>query len=928
MTQPVVGREAELDAVERFLDALTAGPAALVIDGEAGIGKTTLWLAGVRSAESRSFRVLQSRPAQSEARLSYAALADLVGSVFDETRAALPTPQDAALAAALLRAETGEPTEARTTATALVGVLTALASERPLLVAIDDVQWLDSASAAALEFAVRRLPPRAGLLLTRRVEVPEEAPLGLARALPDDRVEVQVCGPLSGPALHELLMSRLGVSPGRPTLVRIAAACGGNPFFALEIARVLARDGDERRLGDPLPIPASLQALVTARIGALPAAGQEAVLAAASLSHPTLTTVSRALGPEIDALPALVAAEEAGVLISAGERIRFTHPLLASAVYANASPTRRRELHRRLAEVVTDPEERARHLASSVTKPDQLVAASIEEAARRAAMRGAPAAAAELFAEARRLTPLDRPEEMVRNMLGQASALHHTGDLAAARSLDRRAVDDAPTPSLRAQGLLAMADLDWDAGAVHAVIERLEQCLAVASADGDLRSRAYTMLVHATVLVDPRRALAYARVAERQLSEDQQPGRLSSVLVNRFLAEALLGRDPPRSLLDRGMTLEARNSLGGRQPHPVPVIWHAAVDEFDLGRARHAVEDGWYRDRGDERTRAERLGYVVLIELHAGRWELAERYADDSCAGIERLDAAGPYALAYGWRSLVDAHRGRFERARSTLRPLIHEAEQAKAAWWAAHLLSALGFVEFAAGDYQAADGALQRMRQHFDSIGVVDGLLDRSEPFHVELLLALGHLDRAREVLERLEERGRRLPRRWIAVTLPRARALLLAADGDPAAGLAALDGLDRAAATDLPFELGWALLVRGRLCRRLRSRRVAAEVLREALTIFARLGAPAWERQARAELARVGPTRRAPDQLTATELQVAQLAAAGMTNRQIAEAAFVSPKTVEANLARVYRKLAIRSRAELGARMRDLPSPTERRT
>ena len=173
-----------------------------------------------------------------------------------------------------------------------------------------------------------------------------------------------------------------------------------------------------------------------------------------------------------------------------------------------------------------------------------------------------------------------------------------------------------------------------------------------------------------------------------------------------------------------------------------------------------------------------------------------------------------------------------------------------------------------------------------------------------------------AREALARLEERGRTFPRLWIGVTLPRTRALVLAAEGDVAAALAAFDDVDSAEAAKLPFDDGWNRLVRGRLHRRVKQKRAAAESFGEALTIFERLGAAPWAEQARAELGRVG-LRRAPDELTPTELRVAQLAATGMTNREVGSAAFLSPKTVEANLARVYRKLGIASRAELGAHM-----------
>jgi DNA-binding CsgD family transcriptional regulator len=228
-----------------------------------------------------------------------------------------------------------------------------------------------------------------------------------------------------------------------------------------------------------------------------------------------------------------------------------------------------------------------------------------------------------------------------------------------------------------------------------------------------------------------------------------------------------------------------------------------------------------------------------------------------------------------------------------------------------------LGFVEFAAGDHLAANQALKRMHELFAEIGIRDGLLDRTEPFHVELLAELGEVERAGETLDRLERRGRTFPRVWISVALPRARAIVAAAEGDMPRALTALNALDRNAATRLPFELAWSRLVEGRLHRRSKQRRAAASALSDALEIFERLGASTWANLTRRELELVGPRRHAPDELTATELRVARLAATGMTNREVAKAAFMSPKTVEAHLARVYRKLGIRSRAELGARM-----------
>jgi DNA-binding NarL/FixJ family response regulator len=937
--QTLVGRERELASVASFVDAIPEGPRVLLLEGEAGIGKTTIWLEAVGAAEDRGFRVLQARPAESEAKLSYAVLADLVGHVFDETRPALPAPQERALATVLLRAETDKPADARTTATALVGVLTALATEQPLLLAIDDVQWLDAASDGALGFAARRLPQRTGLLVTRRADGTEEAPLGLDRVLLGDRFVRVLLGGLSLAVLRHLISGRLGVSSfPRSTLARVAEASGGNPFFALEIAQALTDAAAARTLDDPLPVPRRLQNLVADRLGTLSAQAQEVVLAAATLSRPTVPLVVEAMSAQNDALPALLEAEEAGVLVTEHERIRFTHPLLASGIYGCASDARRRQLHRRLAEVVTDTEERARHLAQSVTEADETTAAEIEQAARQVSLRGANAAAAELFEASCRLTPADRREGLARRRLGQAAARLRAGDIEDARRLAKSAVaaEDLPA-ALQAEGFELLASIELARGTARIATEYLEAALAAAVEDRDVCARLSTRLVLMSVTVDPVLALARADAAMALVREEREPGLLGSLLLDRFWAGAFLGRGARRELLERGLELEAQvdladweppfGSRGFGPPHPVPIRWFACVDDVDATRARHMIQDEWLRAHGEERLRAAESVYLALVELRAGRWDLAEGYLERSCETNGELDASGP-AEPFAWRSLADAYRGRFERARSTLLPLIKERERLGDRRRQAVLLSVLGFVEFAAGNHEAADRALTLMHRLNDAIGLKDELYERSEPHHIESLLELGQFERAHEALARLVWRGRTLPRLWIDVTLPRARALILAADGDVEAALAALDELDIAAASKLPFELACALVVKGRLQRRLKQRASAANTLGRALEIFERLGAPSWVEQARSELARAAPRRRSPSELTATERRVAELAAAGLTNREVAQAAFMSPKTVEANLARVYRKLGIRSRAELGSRMSAQLEGAETRT
>jgi len=924
----VIGREREIAVVSAFLNSEPGGPRALLIDGEAGIGKSTVWFEAIGLAEARGYRVLRARPAESEAKLSYAALADVVGPVFDEARTQLPRPQELALAAALLRVTSSEPADPRTVATAVVGVLTDLVREQPVLVAIDDVQWVDLASRRALEFAARRLPAQLRLFVTRRSEGAAEVPLELDRALPPDAFERVVLGSLSLASLHHIVRERLGTSPTRPVIARIAEASGGNPFFAIEIAR--ATGGRAAEPGDhgPLPVPQSVQKLAAERVSALSGAAREAVLVAASLSRPTADAVVTALPDVPDAGAAIAEAERAGVLVTEHGRIRFTHPLLASAVYASVSEARRRALHRRLAEVVSDAEEHARHLSQSLTDADESVAVEIEGAARQAVLRGAFDAAAELFGAACRLTPAADRESLVRRTLGQASALLRTGDVADARRLAEGMEMDGLPPALPAERLQLLAEVEWDDGSIPLAASYLQRALELAGDDPALSARISARLVLITVPGDPARALQHAERAVDQVDGDRDPLVLSSLLIDLCLLDLLLGRPPRTDLMRRGLALEERAGPSA-YPHPVPLIWFQCTDDLEATRGRHAREADWARDHSDEAHAAERLSYLALAEFHAGRCDLARRLIEQSCDTIEeRLEVSGRFAYPFAWRSLMDAYRGRFDRARETLVPLVAETARAQKSWWAAVLLSVLGFVEFAAGDYRAADDALSRMGRLLDQIGISDGLLDRTEPFHAELLVQLGHLDRAREALARLEHRGRTFPRTWIDVTLPRTRAIVLAADGDLRGALAALESLDPGIAARLPLELGWTWLTKGRLHRRAKQRRAAADAFAQAAAIFERLGAEAWAERVRAELDMVGPRRRTPDELTATERRVAELAAAGITNREIARAVFMSEKTVEAHIGRVYRKLGIRSRAELGARMAGNPANSEGRT
>ncbi len=910
--ETIAGREHELVAIGSFFDELSDGAGALVLQGEAGIGKTTIWHAALELAGQRSIRVLRARPAQSERRLSYAALTDALESTWDEVRNLLPEPQRAAMEAALLRAETETPADIRTTATAFVSVLRLLAEEHPVVVAVDDVQWLDPASEHVLEFAARRLPMRAGILVALRTSSghDDRLPLELDRLAPPTRAEQMHVGPLSVAALHHAIRRSLGAAPPRPLLIRIADASGGNPFLAIELARASRERGT-------LTVSPTLRDLVEERIGTLSPEARSIVLIAAALSRPTISLVREGADvPDADA--AIAEATAAGILSIEGDgRIRFAHPLLASALADPADDETLRRLHLRLAAVVDDPEERARHLAAGTTRPDEAVAKEIEQGAALAARRAAPVAAAELYDLACRLTPPSAsPEVVVRRLLGHADALAAAGDNARGQAVAEAAVEAAPAGRLRAVALVGVYRAALQASTPSEAIAALERAMVeLGDEDPALRRDALGRLARHTGLVDPRRALRYSEVALQELTEECDSAGLGRVTIGTFLARVVTGQGADLELLARGVRLE--EGAGGPEDGVV-LPWYIWTDDHEAARERWEAQTAIAIARGNERDRAERLAIYARSRFQLGDWDEAERMLDEACAVLEQSGATGPSTLAFAARSLLDAHRGRFERARETLHRLLDGSE---ATWWRMHQVSVLAAVEFAAGDLGAAERAWSRMDAEFAATGIEEAPWDRSEPDRVDARLVAGNVEGARTAFERLEWRGRTLPRLWIDVTLPRARALLIAADGDVAGALAALHELDEDRASRLPLELGRALLLRGSLERRSKQRGAARATLGRAREIFAGLGASPWVERTDAELRRTGLRTADGDELTETERRIAELAASGLTNREVAQAAFVSPKTVEANLARVYRKLGISSRAELGARMTARP-------
>ncbi|MGH2746533.1 MAG: AAA family ATPase [Actinomycetota bacterium] len=343
--EEILGRTREVEKIVRFLDELSAGHRSLVIAGDAGMGKTTLWRAGVAAAERRAYQVCRCRPGEAETEMAFAALIDLLEEIPEDALEALPGPQRRALEVALLRREPQGPSvDPRAVARAVVGILETLAEAGPVVVAVDDVQWLDPSSARVLQFVFRRIKDAPiGVLASVRVGTP----VGVIEPLSEAHSTELLVGPLSLGAIDRLIRTRIDPKVPRPLLVRIHEVSGGNPFFALEIARGLERRGAKPRPGDTLPIPASLGDLVRERLTALGPDARPTLLVAAACSRPTVALVRAAVGD--DAQEALDHAISMAVIEPVTDAIEFTHPLLASVLYADASGSERREAHARLA---------------------------------------------------------------------------------------------------------------------------------------------------------------------------------------------------------------------------------------------------------------------------------------------------------------------------------------------------------------------------------------------------------------------------------------------------------------------------------------------------------------------------------------------------------------------------------------------------
>jgi DNA-binding CsgD family transcriptional regulator len=881
----------------------------MVLEGQPGIGKTALWQEGISEAGRLGMQVLVARPVEAETGLSHAALGDLLAPVIDELPGDMPAPQRHALEVALLKAAAEEePVDQRAVGAATLATLRSAAAREPLVLAVDDIQWLDGASAAALRFALRRLDDDPLVLLaTRRANGGGgSVDVGLA----DERVRRVTVGPLEPNALEKMLRSRVGDTLPRPALKRLAEMSGGNPYFALELARAALRRADGGSPSGEISLPEGIQTVLQERLQALPVETREALGAVAVMGNPAISAVAEALDRG-----ALDAAFAAGVLYEHGEAIRFEHPLLAEAAYRMLPPSRRQAVHERLAAIATDAEERARHLAACSTAPDSCVAAEIEEGAELAAGRGARAAAAELLEASARVEP--EPETSARRRI--AAVRHHiaAGDARRASGLGRAVVDQLSPGPLRARALLALSEVDAD---VDEMLGFAQQ--AVHEAGDGRETLIEALLMEGAFLSEVGREQEADEPLLRAKSlceRDGSRGLRSSVLSEYGRLLHWRGDPEGMDLLREAARLEGDDLIPNAAWGAGSMLGVAIAYGDELDEGRSLLEPRYRRalELGDDESAAGLSLFLAELELRAGSLDAALRYAEDGLAIKQASygdDSQG--SMAYG-RAIVAAFRGDVELARAIAQQGLAQTEAHGAVMCAAAIRSALGFLELSLGANEAAFERFRPMVEGFRT-GATSYPGTRHNvalPDAIEALIGLGRLDEAEELVVLWERAGTRWAMPRVPATAQRCRALLAAARGDLDAGLEHAEAaLEHHRDLPVPFQRARTLIVLGTLHRRAKHKAAARAALEEALEILEEMGVPLWAERARAELRRIGG-RAAADGLTPTEQRVAELVAEGRSNKEVAAELFVSVRTVEANLTRVYAKLGIRSRSELAA-------------
>lgn len=919
MSQTVIGREPELARIVDFLGRVSDGAHLMVLDGAAGIGKSTIWLNALETAVHRSWRVISTRPTEVEASFAFAGLSDVLEATSEGLLRRLPAPQQRALRVALLRDEPDGPIpDHRAVSMGLLNVIRMLGQDGPVLLAVDDIQWLDPASSVALAFAIRRLRDEPiGILVARRVESPSPMPLGLGRWAPE-RVDRILLGPLGPAALRKLLLADLGLALPRPAIRRIHASSGGNPFVALELARTIL--SSEAVLNVWMEMPTSeVSVLLERRLASLPAVTQDALAVVAALRYPTIDIVTDVEGTATHEW--LGPAADDRVLEVRDGRIAFTHPLLASAAQTLMSAQRRRDIHQVLATLVKDAEEQARHLALATQTPTEHVASSLEDAARRAYARGAPDVACNLAAEARRLTPGDQPAAARRRSVAEAEYATFACDMPRARAVLEAVLESTPAGAARADilariGVVATRGGDW-----RTAPDRWRRALAENHDDDRLRARIEFGLAATLDLLreDVVATIAHLRVAVELAERVGDVATVAEALSLQAKNEQRLTGQMPTALIERALALEPNLPADRWDLRPTDLLAGMLSWTDELPRALALWEDERRvaADHGFIVALSWILARMIVVEVLVGSWNDALEHADEALEMAVEGGQVANQAVILAGRALVTAHLGDVESTRAIADEAVRLSIPSGAAPARRTAAWALGMLELSLAQPAVAHGHLRPVVDEARMTGIAEPGELAYVPDDVEALIGMGRLAEADSLLAWFEGLAKASNRHGALGAAGRCRGSILAARGEPDEAQLVLEAaVSTLSEVSRPFELARTLLVLGVIQRHAMRKSRARESLEASLAMFEGLGARLWSQRAKAELASIGGRTTTGDALTSTEQRVATLVAEGRTNREVAAALFLTDRTVEGHLTRIYAKLRIRSRSELAHR------------
>jgi DNA-binding CsgD family transcriptional regulator len=918
----LLGRTVECGAIDGLLDGVRdGGSGVLLVRGEAGIGKSALLDYACQRAAG--FTVVTARGLESEAELAFAGLADLLRPLLGLLDH-IPAPQAEALAGALAL---GPPVAGDRFAVAAgaLSLLAAAAEEQPLLLVVDDAHWLDAASAETLRFAAHRLRVEPVTLLVA-------VRTGERHAFDGGRLAELVVDGLADDDAAELLRVHADDSLAAAVARKLVDHARGNPLALVEAAGTLT--GEQLRgaepLPDPLPAGRGIEAAFRRRLDALDTRARRALVVAAAAGERLDAVLGALPALGLDALD-LGPAEKADLIRTTEGRLSWRHPLLRSVAYARGDPAARRDAHRALAHALAGsaPAERAWHLAAATVGVDDEVAALLEETALEARLRRGHAAAAGANERAAQLTS-DR-ELRARRLLEAGRDYQLAGWTDRARALLDEAARDAVDPLLRAdvagqRGIVEM----WGGNAREA--RKLLTAAAERVKAVDV-GRAATLLVSVGLAAEMEgvveRTLAAARAAEA-LGARGGPQLDLAIGDRLFNSLVLAGKaQEAEALLERLLPALFAAESAGDDLQPAVTIGHCLVwvERHDDARRIFESKLEAARSTGSLGSIPFLTACLSELDLRSGDWDAAEAGALESVRLAEETNQRNLHTFGLVTLARVQAVKGR-EECRANAERALELAAELGAGSIAVYALSALGLLELGAGRVEEAVERLSRLSVLVRDVGLQEPNVVQWRPDLIEACVLSGRVDEARAELRVLEAEASATQRVWAHATAARCRGML-ADDGDLGGFEEALRRHDELPA---PFERARTQLRLGERLRRLRRPADAREHLRAALSSFELLRAAPWAERARAELAATGERRRRnpPDALatlTPQELRIATLVAEGETNRSIAAALFLSPKTVSYHLAKIYANLGLNSRAQLAAQVArgDLSSPAQ---